>query len=79
MDKTLVVELRDRMVHPKYGKVMSRTSKVKVHDENFRRWRRRPSPNHGNPPAQRHQALAPSNHPRKSQVVRFIRFRFLAG
>jgi len=34
MDKTLVVELRDRMVHPKYGKVMSRTSKVKVHDEN---------------------------------------------
>jgi small subunit ribosomal protein S17 len=34
MDKTLVVQLKDRVVHPKYGKVMSRTAKVKVHDEN---------------------------------------------
>ena len=33
MDKTVVVQLRDRLVHPKYGKVMSRTSKVKAHDE----------------------------------------------
>ena len=34
MEKTVVVQLKDRVVHPKYGKVMSRTSKVKAHDEN---------------------------------------------
>ena len=34
MQKTIVVQLKDRVVHPRYGKVMSRTSKVKVHDEN---------------------------------------------
>jgi len=34
MNKTVVVQLKDRVVHPRYGKVMSRTSKVKVHDEN---------------------------------------------
>jgi len=34
MQKTIVVQLKDRVVHPKYGKVMSRTAKVKAHDEN---------------------------------------------
>ena len=33
MDKTVVVELEDRVKHPRYSKVMRRTSKVKVHDE----------------------------------------------
>jgi small subunit ribosomal protein S17 len=33
MDKTVVVEVEDRVKHPLYGKVMRRTSKVKVHDE----------------------------------------------
>jgi small subunit ribosomal protein S17 len=33
MDKTVVVELEDRVKHPLYGKVMRRTSKVKAHDE----------------------------------------------
>jgi small subunit ribosomal protein S17 len=33
MDKTLVVEVEDRVKHPLYGKVLRRTSKVKVHDE----------------------------------------------
>lgn len=33
MDKTIVVEVEDRVKHPLYGKVMRRTSKVKVHDE----------------------------------------------
>ena len=33
MDKTIVVELEDRVKHPLYGKVMRRYSKVKVHDE----------------------------------------------
>ncbi|MEO5535530.1 MAG: 30S ribosomal protein S17 [Pseudolysinimonas sp.] len=34
MDKTIVVEVEDRVKHPLYGKVIRRTSKVKVHDEN---------------------------------------------
>lgn len=34
MDKTVVVEVQDRVKHPLYGKVMRRSSKVKVHDEN---------------------------------------------
>jgi len=33
MDKTLVVEVEDRVKHPLYGKVIRRTSKLKVHDE----------------------------------------------
>ena len=33
MDKTIVVELEDRVKHPLYGKVIRRTSKVKAHDE----------------------------------------------
>jgi small subunit ribosomal protein S17 len=32
MDKTVVVEVEDRVKHPLYGKVLRRTSKVKVHD-----------------------------------------------
>jgi small subunit ribosomal protein S17 len=33
MDKTIVVEVEDRVKHPLYGKVLRRTSKLKVHDE----------------------------------------------
>lgn len=33
MDKTVVIEVEDRVKHPLYGKVIRRTSKVKVHDE----------------------------------------------
>ena len=33
MDKTIVVEVEDRVKHPLYGKVMRRSSKVHVHDE----------------------------------------------
>lgn len=33
MDKTVVIEVEDRVKHPLYGKVMRRTSKVKAHDE----------------------------------------------
>ncbi len=32
MDKTVVVEVEDRVKHPLYGKVIRRTSKVKAHD-----------------------------------------------
>jgi small subunit ribosomal protein S17 len=34
MNKTVVVEVEDRVKHPLYGKVMRRTSKLKAHDEN---------------------------------------------
>ena len=34
MDKTIVVEIRTRVKHPLYGKIMNRTTKLKAHDEN---------------------------------------------
>ena len=34
MDKTIVVEVEDRVKHPLYGKVMTKSSRVKAHDEN---------------------------------------------
>ena len=34
MDKTVVVEVEDRVKHALYGKVMSQTHKLKAHDEN---------------------------------------------
>jgi small subunit ribosomal protein S17 len=34
MDKTVVVEVEDRVKHALYGKVMRRTSRLKAHDEN---------------------------------------------
>jgi small subunit ribosomal protein S17 len=33
MDKTVVVVVEDRVKHPLYGKVIRRTSNLKVHDE----------------------------------------------
>jgi small subunit ribosomal protein S17 len=33
MDKTVVVEVEDRVKHALYGKVLRRTSKVKAHDD----------------------------------------------
>ncbi|TDC34783.1 30S ribosomal protein S17 [Micromonospora sp. 15K316] len=33
MDKTVVVEVEDRVKHALYGKIMRRTSKLKAHDE----------------------------------------------
>jgi small subunit ribosomal protein S17 len=32
MDKTVVVEVEDRVMHPKYGKVIRRTKRYKAHD-----------------------------------------------
>src|ERR1700747_292115 len=34
MQKTIVVELEDRVKHPLYGKIIRTTKKVKAHDEN---------------------------------------------
>ena len=33
MDKTVVVEVEDRVKHALYGKVLRRSSKINVHDE----------------------------------------------
>ena len=33
MDKTVVVAIRDNVVHPMYGKIIKRTLKVHAHDE----------------------------------------------
>jgi len=33
MEKTIVVEVEDRKKHPKYRKVVRRTTKLKAHDE----------------------------------------------
>lgn len=33
MEKTIVVELEDRVKHPLYSKIIRRTTKVKAHDE----------------------------------------------
>ena len=34
MDKTILVEIRTRVKHPLYGKIMNRTIRFKAHDEN---------------------------------------------
>ncbi|WP_062076922.1 30S ribosomal protein S17 [Demequina globuliformis] len=34
MDKTITVDVEDRVKHPLYGKVIRRNSKIKAHDEN---------------------------------------------
>ena len=33
MDKTIVVEIRTRVKHPLYGKIMNQTNKLKAHNE----------------------------------------------
>lgn len=33
MNKTITVDVEDRVKHPLYGKVMRRNSKIKAHDE----------------------------------------------
>ncbi|MDJ0690058.1 MAG: 30S ribosomal protein S17 [Xenococcaceae cyanobacterium MO_188.B32] len=33
MDKTIVVAIENRAPHPKYGKIVVKTQKYKVHDE----------------------------------------------
>jgi small subunit ribosomal protein S17 len=33
MDKTICVTIKNRVLHPVYGKVINKTKKVKAHDE----------------------------------------------
>ncbi len=68
MDKTIVVEVEDRVKHPLYGKVIRRTSKVKAHDElNTAGIGDLVVISETRPP-QRHQALAPRRDRREGQV-----------
>ena len=69
MDKTIVVEIKTRVRHPLYGKIMNQTSKLKAHDEKQRVRRRRPRARDGNPPAEPRQALALGRNRRKGQVI----------
>ena len=34
MDKTIVVAIENRVTHKRYGKIISKTNRYKVHDEN---------------------------------------------
>ena len=68
MDKTVVVEVEDRVKHALYGKVMRRTSKVKAHDEANAAGVGDRVLHHGDPPAVGHQALARGGDPREGQV-----------
>lgn len=34
MEKTVVIAIKTRVRHPLYGKILNRTNKIKVHDEN---------------------------------------------
>jgi len=33
MDKTVVIQMRTRVAHPLYGKIVNKTVKLKAHDE----------------------------------------------
>ena len=68
MDKTVVVEVEDRVKHALYGKVMRRTQQGQGPRRAERRRYRRPRPDHGDPPALGHQALARGGDPREGQV-----------
>ena len=70
MDKTVVVEVEDRVKHALYGKVLRRTSKVKVHDEANAAGVGDLVAHHGDPAAVGHQALARGGDPREGQVSR---------
>ena len=68
MDKTIIVEVEDRVKHALYGKVLRRTRKLYVHDEqNACGIGDRVSPD-GDPSAVRYQAVASRRDPRKGQV-----------
>ena len=68
MDKTVVVEVEDRVKHALYGKVMRRTSKVKAHDEANAAGVGDRVLIMETRPLSRHQALARGGDPREGQV-----------
>ena len=69
MDKTVVVAVEDRVKHALYGKVLRRTSQAQGARRAERVRHRRPGPDHGDPSAVGHQALARRGGPREGQVT----------
>ncbi|CCQ45309.1 30S ribosomal protein S17 [Pseudarthrobacter siccitolerans] len=69
MEKTIVVQVEDRVKHALYGKVIRRTSKVKAHTGREHRRHRRPRCHRRDPSAVRHQELAARGNPREGQVA----------
>ena len=68
MQKTIVVELEDRMRHPLYGKIIRTTKKVKAHDENSTAGIGDRVVADGDAPDVGDQALAPGRDLREGQV-----------
>ena len=63
MDKTIVVAVKDSVQHPLYKKIMKRSAR---REKRVRRGR--PCGNHGDPPHQRRQTLAPGADHRKGEI-----------
>jgi Ribosomal protein S17 len=69
MDKTIVVEIRTRVRHPLYGKIMNRTTTLKAHDEKNECGIGDTVRVMENPPAVQGQALAPGRNHREGEVI----------
>ena len=67
MDKTIVVAIEDNVQHPKYGKVIKRTIRLKAHDEN--NTCTVGDKHHGNASAVKRQEMAPGRSDRKSKII----------
>ena len=68
MDKTVTIQIKTRVRHPLYGKIMNQTSKLKVHDEN-NECGVGDTIRDGDPSAVQGQALAPGRDHREGQVI----------
>jgi hypothetical protein len=69
MDKTVVVEVEDRVKHPLYGKVIRRTTKVEGARRGQHRRRRRPRADQRDAAAVGDQALAARGDPGEGEVI----------
>ena len=58
MQKTVVVAIERRVAHPVYGKMITRTTRLKAHDEENASKAGRHGAHHGDPPAVEGQAVA---------------------
>ncbi len=65
MDKTVTVQVSDRVAHGTYSKVLSRSRKLKAHDEANCCWHGRSCSNHGNSTNLSNKALACSRDSRE--------------
>ncbi len=67
MDKTIVVAIEDSVQHSLYKKILKRTEKLKVHDENNECKHRRPH-NNGDPQDFQAGQLASRQDPGESEI-----------